>query len=398
MFDYFRKKLEILLDAVLAPVWQWVLAASWRTQVLILVGLAAAAGAAANPDLTLRGLSRGVSAYHVTFPSGRALPIAAGTVKSLDESAQRLSTTIAAELLRLSAPDATAWSAAQSALASRSTQLDNKPAIVAFIRGLTAPNCACWVELPEQKDAPHITFISGWVMTAMAALDTPVSAEELQFALRSQSADGSWHMFTVADQPQQASTYSTAWLVIGLTEQKRKHFIAAADTHSVDGAITRGVGWLLSHRHGARWKGYPEMVSSTDSESISGLALHALHLAAPKRAVSLDNDWISSLPNRAITASDAENNYVEQEGASARAIDHFVQLKLPWMLVATVDAYPQADFKRRVRAMEWLENSLNHPSVVNAEANTDTMDAAWWRAELLYSLNYVLDHYAPDHT
>jgi hypothetical protein len=44
--------------------------------------------------------------------------------------------------------------------------------------------------------------------------------------------------------------------------------------------------------------------------------------------------------------------------------------------------------------MEWLENSLNHESVVNADAVT----AGWWRAELLYSLNYVLDHYVPDHT
>jgi hypothetical protein len=64
------------------------------------------------------------------------------------------------------------------------------------------------------------------------------------------------------------------------------------------------------------------------------------------------------------------------------------------MLVATVDAYPQGDLLHRMHAMEWLENSLNHQSVVNA----DSVDAAWWRAELLYSLNYVLDHYVPDHT
>src|SRR5437667_20109 len=111
MLDYFRKKMEILLDAVLAPVWQWIMAASWRTK-----------------------------------------------------------------------------------------QLDNKLEIVAFIRSLTAPNCACWVELPEEKDAPRVTFISGWVMTALATLDTPASEDELRFALHSQSSDGSWHMFTVADE------------------------------------------------------------------------------------------------------------------------------------------------------------------------------------------------------
>jgi hypothetical protein len=394
MFDYFRKKIEILLDAVLAPVWQWVMAASWRTKILILIVLAAVAAVVANPDVALRGISRTLVAYHVAFPKGRSLPFAANTVTSLDAAAKRLAVTVSGDLVQLNAPDVTVWSAAQSVVASRSAQLDNKPEIVAFIRGLTAPNCACWVELPEQKDAPHATFISGWVMAALAALDTPATEDELQFALHAQSSDGSWHTFTVADQPQHASTYSTAWLVIGLTEQKRKHFIPAADAHAVDGALTHAVGWLLSHRSGARWKGYPQMPSSAESESISGLALHALHLAAPERAVSLDNDWISSLPDRAIAASDGENNYVELEGANGRAIDTYVQLKLPWMLVATVDAYPQGDLLHRVRAMEWLERSLNHQSVVNAEAT----DSTWWRAELLYSLNYVLDHYMPDHT
>jgi hypothetical protein len=352
------------------------------------------AAVVANPDVALRGISRTVIAYHVAFPKGRALPFATDTVTTLDATAKRLSATIAGDLVQLSAPEVTAWSAAQSVVASHATQLDNKPAIVAFIRGLTAPDCACWVELPEQKDAPRATFISGWVMMALAALDTAVTEEELQFALHSQSSDGSWHMYTVADQPQHASTYSTAWLVIGLTEQKRKHFIPTANVHAVDGAVTRAVGWLLSHRSHARWKGYPEMPLSAESESISGLALHALHLAAPERAVSLDNDWISSLPDRVIAASDGENTYVELEGVHGRAIDHTVQLKLPWMLVATVDAYPQGDLLHRVHAMEWLENSLNHQSVVNA----DSVDAAWWRAELLYSLNYVLDHYVPDHT
>lgn len=388
MFDYFRKKFEALLDAVLAPVWQWVMAASWRTKVLILVLGSAVAVAATYPDLVAQRLSQAAIAWRVANPKGRAIPFAASTVKAVDATAKRLGATIAGDLLQLTAPAATPWSAAQSVMASRGTPLDNKPAIIAFIRGLTAPGCACWVELPEEKDAPHVTFISGWVMSALAALDAPATGEEVQFALHSQSSDGSWHMFTTANQPQQGSTYATAWLVIGLTEQRHKNFIAAADVHQVDTAVTRAVAWLLSHRSGARWKGYPEMTSSTESESISGVALHALHLAAPERAVSLDKEWISSLPARTIAASDGENNYIVLGGASATAIDHFVQIKLPWMLVATVDAYPQADLMHRVRAMEWLEKSLNDRSVVNSDA----VDTSWWRAELEYSLNYALEH------
>ena len=394
MLDYFRKKLEILLDAVLAPVWQWVMAASWRTKVLILALLGAVTFVTANPALVLRGLKQTVIAYRVTFAQHGAMPFASATLESLHETTRRLSTTNRADLVRLTALSATAWSASQNVVASRGKHLDNK-AVVAFIRSLTAPNCACWVELPEEKDAPHITFISGWVMTALATLDTPVTDDELQFALHSQSDDGSWHTFTVSDQPQEGSTYSTAWLVIGLSEQKRKSFIGAGEAQAVDGALTRAVAWLLSHRSGgARWKNYPDMTTSQESESISGLALHALHLAAPNRAASLDADWIGTLPERLITAPEGENNYVVLAGANARAIDHFVQFKLPWMLIATVDAYPQGDLVHRVRAMEWLEKSLNQPTIQGADAESTD----WWRAELLYSLHYILDHNAPDHT
>jgi hypothetical protein len=229
-------------------------------------------------------------------------------------------------------------------------------------------------------------------MMALATLDTPATEDELQFALSSQSDDGSWHTFNVADAAQQGSTYSTAWLLIGLSEQKRKDFIPGADAQAVDGAVTRAVGWLLSHRSGgARWKTYPELTGSEESESISGLALHALHLASPKRAATLDSDWIGTLPERLIPAPEGENNYIVLAGANARAIDHFVQFKLPWMLIATVDAYPQGDLLHRVRAMEWLEKSLNQPSVVGADAESTD----WWRAEFLYSLHYILDHQLP---
>jgi hypothetical protein len=43
--------------------------------------------------------------------------------------------------------------------------------------------------------------------------------------------------------------------------------------------------------------------------------------------------------------------------------------------------------RQRARALRWLERNLNQPGI-NA---VDTCHPDWWRAEILYALNYVLD-------
>lgn len=57
------------------------------------------------------------------------------------------------------------------------------------------------------------------------------------------------------------------------------------------------------------------------------------------------------------------------------ANDDFVQIRLPWLLIGTADAYRNA--------LAWLEEALDQRSVVTADTTPDN----WWRAELLLVSN-----------
>ena len=80
-----------------------------------------------------------------------------------------------------------------------------------------------------------------------------------------------------------------------------------------------------------------------------------------------------------------EENFVELRGSNNERIDHFKQIELPWMLIATVDAYPSGDVSEKGRARNWIDAALSEHSVLTADATTNE----WWRAELLYALKYV---------
>ena len=317
------------------------------------------------------------------------IPLSGDLTEKTRSTAKRLSQTVKGDLLKLTGGSITPWSAIQAvaAAAGMETVILDKNAITSFVRSNTVPGCACWTEIPKKTFDAQCIFISGWIMAALADMDVPATSAEVRYALDAQNTDGWRPIFHVANQPQHASTYSTAWVLIGLLRQKSKGFIDKQDIQDVDNALTRATGWLLSQRtKGARWKPYPRLNSSGESESISGLVLHALHLSAPDQMTALDKEWIDSLPVTTIAASDGEKYYVEMEGTNPRAIDHFVQIKLPWMLISTIDAYASGDVFQRAKALHWLERTLNHESVAIADGNENN----WWRAELLYALRYAL--------
>jgi hypothetical protein len=389
VIEYFRKKLEAILDSILDPIWQRVMGASIKVKVATLLVCGSAVAATANPEMTSRLYSQSVDLFEVVTVDQSKIPLHYAVVEKTRATATRLSITTKADLLKLANGYMTPWSTAQAAAATNGLNAGafDKQSVTEFIRSHKAPNCDCWTELPEETNSPHCVFISGWIMASLAEMSIPASSGEIRYALKTQHDDGSWHTFDVADQPQYSSTYSTAWLLIGLVQQRAKGFIDDGEAPNVESAVTRAVGWLLAHRmQGARWKAYPELNSSVESESISAVALHALHVASPDQIAALDREWINSLKDQSVPASAEEKYYVEMEGRGARAIDHFVQLPLPWMVVATVDAFPQGDAFERSKALYWLERRLGDESVAKADADNNN----WWRAELLYSLGYLL--------
>ena len=389
MIYYFNKKLEIPLDSVLEPVWKWLMASSWKVKTIILLASGLLFYAVTYPDVVESLYKRTNSIAKVLFLASNVIPLDKALVKESRSIVTRLSRTVSGDLLKLHVSNLTPWSAAQAvmSLADADSTVIDKNAIVSFIRSNTVPGCACWTELPKHVSEPQCTFISGWVIAAFADAGVAATNEELKYILDAQDQDRWWPTFHIMKYSNYASTYSTAWILIGLLRQKEKGYINKREATAVDSAIARATGWLLSVRgKGARWKPYPRLNVNIESESISGLVLHALHLSAPHQVASIDREWLESLPFKAVGAADGENYYVDMKTENSQAIDHFVQLKAPWMMIATVDAYESGTTFQRAKALRWLETTLSHDSYSVADAD----EKNWWRAELLYGMRYVL--------
>lgn len=156
----------------------------------------------------------------------------------------------------------------------------------------------------------------------------------------------------------------------------------------VSHAIGKGSSWLIRHRgNGSRWRDYPFQEKGAISDSLSALAMHALHLTAPDSIKQLKKDWLDNLPSKVPTAGDASQSFVWVKlrvGTSYK--DDYVQIALPWMLIATADAYDVGNYFERTRTLLWMEQALYQESVVHA----DTQVENWWRVELLLALRYVM--------
>jgi hypothetical protein len=196
-------------------------------------------------------------------------------------------------------------------------------------------------------------------------------------------------MFPVnAEQNEYASSYATGWNILGLQAQMERGMISSESRPAVSNAIARGAAWLLSVRgEGSRWPSYPNARDSKKSEAISGLVVHALHHTVPGQTGELEREWLANLPANWTTIEDTDPVYVEIfSGGKLVGIDQFIQIRLPWMLVATIDSYPSGNVFSRSAALFWLDKVLSQKGIARADVGL----ANWWRAEFLFSLGHML--------
>lgn len=389
MFDYLKKRYAELLASVLDPVFKWLLALSWlRRGVLVL----------AVPFIWTIWETRTHIAEHLSLITyaRRALVADPGTIPIQDDLrdqltrlGERLRIASAHDVALISPPQLTGWSAAQSALA---TAGDTKLAVARgaftdYMRKRTIDSCGCWAELNQDSAEKAWIFVSGWVLAALAADRLPASQQELDFILQNQQPNGAW--LSTPDAFQEfSSVYTTAWIVIGLKTQLDAGLLDQDAAKRAVVAIGRGASWLLSVRKsGARWKPYPMLPNSNLSPTISALALHALRRTSSASIVDLQQEWLESLPATPIPTSIGENFYVEIRSQSGvKNIDHFVQITLPWMLIATADAFDGGSLMQRAKATRWLEWQLRSTGLMNSDAETKH----WWRAEMSIAVNYLV--------
>jgi hypothetical protein len=288
--------------------------------------------------------------------------------------------------------DVTAWAAAQELLAvyGTGTAVDSEKTID-FLYASRSGECACWTEVPSHSDSLQLAHVSGWVFAALGAVSKKADPQFVAYLLDQQNNEGWWTTFPVNASRDYASTYATAWAIIGLASQKKSGAIDGERHAKIDAALLRASRWLrsVSNERG-RWKIYPYLEEESDnpeSDSVSGLIVHALNLSMPSNVDDINLQWLESLSSESLQ-KDREYFHVEIKipGEADTAIDHFLQLKIPWMVIATVDAFHAGDIFQRSRAAEWLDIALSDRRLLKEYEK----ERGWWKAEALYALNYAV--------
>lgn len=383
-----------LADSLIDPIWRRILQWSWPAKALVLLIILGIILIFSFPDSAKVASHLVSNLIRVVRADGATIPIDPSIFQKSKETATRLSASLDSFLQSPNKFDDSTWPAAQATVANYSTDnscLDVNH-IVSFVRSAAEPDCGCWREIPGDSGKPINIFISGWVLLALAQMDVPATQQEYLFLVNEQNFEGWWSVFPVEYNQtihNFASSYGTAMALLGLNAQLKKNLVHPTDKELVSTAVHAGSAWLLGRREsGSRWKDYPHLVTGELSASISGVVLHALHqTTSADRLESVDSEWLDNLPPGTVSAKVADRPFVwlkTKEGK--REIDAFVYIQLPWLLVGTVDAYRNGTIIQRTKALEWIETALGQTSVVTA----DTLPDPWWRAEILYAINYVL--------
>jgi hypothetical protein len=385
MIDYFKKKLEQLADSLFDPLWARILKLHWSLRALVLLFTALTVYFVYSPESASSALAIGSAVARVGFINNQRIPISPTIRAKMQDTAQRIAATLKQDL-SLDAVNVNPLTIAQAVLGTDNLRKDvDTKRLVRFFRENADTSCNCWRDLPGRPQNP---VISGWVLTALAEIGDPARSGEIEFLLREQNRDGWWSMYVVEPTSKYASTYATAWALLGLSSQLTKGLSPTDENQGISTAIQKGAAWLLSEREqkSPRWKDYPLLRNGAMSESISGVVFHALHQTIPDQMTQIDRAWLSALPSRVVSAKESDRIYIGYDTRQGWANDDFVQVILPWMLVGTADAYSNGNVLQRAKALVWLEEALSQESVVEA----DTTPENWWRAELLFALNYLL--------
>jgi len=385
MFESLKRAIDEIFGSLIRPVKDWILRQSWVVRFICLIVIGAAAFSLWKPEAAT-GISRD-AAYYWRSWRGKPdqIPLSSAAQKSLELALSRLAPSIESDLDGDGDNPLTPWSESQSVVALRSVgrTVPDRDGYVAFInQSRVAPDCFCWTELRGHPRVDVVGHISGWVMTAFADIRQPLTQADLDYVLSRQNG-GWWPMFLESGAAKYPSTYTTGWMLLGLHRQRAAGLIPADKRAAVDSAIRRASVWLMRSRDGARWKAHPGASNTDTGEALSGFVLHVLHEVGTEQLTDVDRAWLDSLPEQDLEPSSRDDRYVvlpySRDDAS---IDQVSVVRLPWILLATVDAYRDGTVSEKARALRWLDKVLRNPSVRTA----DTQGLDWVRAELTIGL------------
>jgi len=285
------------------------------------------------------------------------------------------------------------WTEAQMAVALQGTDVFDKAELAQWFHK-EAGACHCWRAGVADRENVAAT---AWVLLAFARLEVRPSPEEVAFLLDNQHRAGWWQVYPAVgalrskalEDPRNASTYSTSFSIFALQELLKHKLITEVQQPRLEKAIAKGRSWLLSNTvpgQPGRWKDYPNGDDAHVSIGISGIVLHSLHRTPGLPPTVNDTDWMAELPADLPAAGD-----VLISGEPVRitlteiARDGTHMFAYPWLIIGTLDAYPQGDLAQRAQAIRLMNDTPRERDAVRLEAQ----NKSWVAAEFLIALRYL---------
>ncbi|WP_460762703.1 nSTAND1 domain-containing NTPase [Niabella terrae] len=263
-------------------------------------------------------------------------------------------------------------------------------------RTLKTKSCS-WNEIRHFDDIRA----SSWIISAngMLGLNHAFSCNPVNFLLDHQDSSGAWPMYVL---PATVKNYNATYATCHVLRALNNALPSIPDSLQkvrTRLAIEGGVQWLLtsiSDFKKARWGDYDQKQGRYESlpvsMSISGLAIHTLNILGSSTD-TLNQHWLKSL-----LLSDAAMDINLRERSDKSFLDDNLDvilkdetrhLILPWMLIATVDAYSSGTFSERLRANKWINRVIE-----NLDPGLLPQTDRFARAEVLISLRYLMkDNY-----
>jgi hypothetical protein len=321
------------------------------------------------------------------FIESSVLPIRDQYLPRLHQSIDRLILRLKSDFTEKISRQDIPWSIAQIVVSLKG-KLELDPAdVAAFMTSKVDPLLHAWRQFPEDANDPIHLGATAWVILSLARVGRAAGDDQIQFLLQRQSVDGWWPIYPTNARAENASIYSTALSLLALKEQSKQNLISEKMQPAVKSAIDKGAAWLLNSRSNtARWKNYPARREFGESISASALALHTLHhVVDEKDLVEMDRAWVKTLPQSIPAASDYDQslNATIEIGPGRTDKDKVRLFKLPWMIIASVDAYPNLFDEERALAFDWVDAYLSERSELDQAVSTD---GNWIAAELLMAL------------
>jgi hypothetical protein len=389
--------------SVLDPVVGRLLSLSWpsRFGIVVAVGLCAIGVYLRRPLVSIARNGWALTAH------SRSHPDAVPTLSPTDSAAlatmrERLTMFLRTEIQRLSDPTwrPDPWALAQVVIGLGEPLPVPRVAVIDYFESATAQDRG-WPQ-PEGDVISHLGA-SGWVTFALGTLRHPLRGEQYEFFLTSQSPEGWWPQFASGKQSREnASTYATAWQLLGLNEHLKRSLIGEGLRERVATAIDRGYNWLQNQEAEAsasqRWTDYPlasgeEALSPNEramvNEGVTSLVLYSLHRLKPDLARAslreFDSMWLAALPAMLPLPGDSgrTDHWVVADGFRRQDMTRHYQLQ--WMLLAMMEAYPNGRIADHVFVKKTLTRFLRDGDrYVN-----DVKQRGWIGGEFLYALNQL---------